>query len=111
MKIGRYNNGTSHDTAGPERLGVVLDSDTGPAAPVVLDLIAAMQAHSRLSQIPLTMDDFIDGGEAVLHAGYDAIEWARREGQDDWWTPEDAVPWMTPLNVRNCIAGGRNFAA
>lgn len=110
MKIGRYA-GKGRDGAAQERLGVVHEGKGRSDHASVLDLIAAMQAHGKLAEVPLTMDEFIDGGSAMLQAGYEAIEWAMREGQEHWWTDEPSVPWMTPLNVRNCIAGGRNFAA
>lgn len=103
MKIGRY---AGQD--GAERLGVVIESSDGLK---VLDLIAAMQAHGKLGDTIRTMDEFIDHGEASLAAGYAAMEWAVRQGEAAWWRTEPETAWMVPVKVRNCIAGGRNFAA
>jgi len=103
VKIGRY---AGQD--GSERLGVVADSSSGLR---VLDLIAAMQAHGKPGGTIRTMDEFIDRGEAGLVAGYAAIEWAERQGDAAWWRNEPETPWLVPVKVRNCIAGGRNFAA
>ncbi|MGE4241462.1 fumarylacetoacetate hydrolase family protein [Ramlibacter sp.] len=103
MKIGRYRG-----EDGAERLGLVLDKG---GAVKVLDLVAAAQAHGKARDFARTMDAFMDGGRAMLDAGYAASEWAQREGDSKWLADEASVPWMTPLNVRNCIAGGRNFAA
>ena len=101
MKIGRYS------TAGGERLGVVVVDDSKQK---VLDLGLAAQAHGK-ADVATTMNGFIDGGRAQLDAGYAVIEWAKRAGEATWLLDEATVPWMTPLEVRNCIAGGRNFAA
>lgn len=110
MKIGRYV-GRGRDGTTQERLGVVQPRQDRTDEVSVLDLITAMQAYGKLSEVPLTMDQFIDGGAATLQAGYEVAEWAMREGQQHWWADESSVPWVTPLNVRSCIAGGRNFAA
>ncbi len=103
MKIGRYRGDTAH-----ERLGIVLGE---PGAQRVLDLGAAL--HARRGSMPFgnTMDSFIDGGERALQTARDTIDWAEREGDARWFTPEPEVPWLLPIRVRNCIAGGRNFAA
>jgi acylpyruvate hydrolase len=101
MKIGRYAG------RGGERLGVVLAQG---GTQQVLDLAAAVQAHGK-AKVAASMNGFVDGGKAQLDAGYAVIEWARREGDAAWWMDEATVPWMTPIEVRNCIAGGRNFAA
>ncbi|MDB5940608.1 MAG: hypothetical protein JWQ13_174 [Ramlibacter sp.] len=103
MKIGRYKG-----PGGAQRLGVVLEKD-GELR--VLDLLAAAKAHGKAPAFAQTMDAFMDGGEATLQAAYGVIEWAQRQGQADWMAAEAGVDWMTPLDVRNCIAGGRNFAA
>jgi 2-keto-4-pentenoate hydratase/2-oxohepta-3-ene-1,7-dioic acid hydratase in catechol pathway len=101
MKIGRYSG------QGGERLGVVV-SEGGTQK--VLDLGAAAKAQGK-ARVAATMNGFIDGGKAQLDAGYDVMEWAKREGDANWLADEGSVPWLTPLEVRNCIAGGRNFAA
>ena len=100
MKIGRCS-----APDGTERLGVVIDSDAGLN---VLDLSAALKAQGKPGQ---TMDEFMDGGKASLADGYAAIEWAARQGEAAWWSKETETAWLLPVNVRNCIAGGRNFAA
>lgn len=101
MKIGRYSG------PGGEVLGVVIYQG---GRQKVLDLGTAAKAHGKAA-LAATMNAFIDGGRAQLDAGYAAIEWAGREGDAAWFVDEKTVPWMTPLDVRNCIAGGRNFAA
>lgn len=103
MKIGRYQG-----INGKERLGVVL-GETGDLK--VLDLEAAAAAQMKHQHFSVDMDGFIDGGSRSLEAAYDVIEWAKRQGESGWFLSEKNVPWMIPLNVRNCIAGGRNFAA
>ena len=101
MKIGRYSG------SGGEFLGVVIDQG---GRQKVLDLGTAAKAHAKTA-VAATLNAVIDGGRAQLDAGYAAIEWAGREGDAAWFVDEKTVPWMTPLDVRNCIAGGRNFAA
>lgn len=101
MKIGRYSG------SGGEFLGVVIDQG---GRQKVLDLGTAAKAHGKAA-VAATMNTFIDGGRAQLDAGYAVIEWAGRAGDAAWFVDEKTVPWMTPLDVRNCIAGGRNFAA
>ena len=103
MKIGRYQG-----PQGIERLGVVIDI---AGKLTVLDLQSATQAHGVDKNSPTTMDGFIDGGARSLNHAYEAIEWAKKQGESEWFVKETDTPWMTPLNVRNCIAGGRNFAA
>ena len=103
MKIGRYQG-----NGGEERLGVVMSDQT---ALKVLDLGRAALAQNKHRAFPVNMDGFIDAGDQALESAYDVIEWAKRQGTADWFVDEKNVPWMIPLNVRNCIAGGRNFAA
>ena len=103
MKIGRY-----HGHHGVERLGVVLNT---PDTLKVLDLQTAAEMQAKHQNFASTMDAFIDGGSAALYNAYDVIEWAQRQGDANWFTHETDIPWMIPINVRNCIAGGRNFAA
>jgi 2-keto-4-pentenoate hydratase/2-oxohepta-3-ene-1,7-dioic acid hydratase in catechol pathway len=101
MKIGRYKG-----PDGSERLGIV----TGEVKTLkVLDLQAASTAQGR--RAPVTMNEFIDGAEKARTDAYGTIEWALREGQSSWYLEEREVPWMMPVQVRNCIAGGRNFKA
>jgi 5-carboxymethyl-2-hydroxymuconate isomerase len=102
MKIGRYEG-----KDGIERLGVVLERN---GELQVLDLIAAAQAQGRKRDFATTMDAFIRGGEDMLEAGREAMDWAQREGEAAWFTPEEKVRWMIPVKARNCFAGGRNFA-
>jgi 2-keto-4-pentenoate hydratase/2-oxohepta-3-ene-1,7-dioic acid hydratase in catechol pathway len=103
MKIGRYRG-----TNGIERLGVAVNHGDELK---VLDLQAAAHAHAQYPEFPATMDAFMAAGARALQEGYQVIEWATRQGDSNLWLPEAKTPWMTPLNVRNCIAGGRNFAA
>ena len=103
MKIGRYQG-----TNGEERLGIVVGEKK---ALKVLDLARAASAQNKHQAFPVNMDGFIDTGTHALDSAYDVIEWAKRQGDSDWFVDEKSVPWMIPLNVRNCIAGGRNFAA
>ena len=103
MKIGRYRG-----EQGTERLGIAVEQD---GVLKVLDLRAATAAHAQYKDFPATMDTFIDSGARGLQEGYQVIEWAMRQGDAKWLTVEASTPWMIPLNVRNCIAGGRNFAA
>ena len=103
MKIGRYQG-----TNGEERLGIVVGEKK---ALKVLDLARAASAQNKHQAFPVNMDGFIDAGTHALDSAYDVIEWAKRQGDSDWFVDEKSVPWMIPLNVRNCIAGGRNFAA
>lgn len=101
MKIGRYKG-----PDGAERLGIV----TGNAGSLkVLDLQAASTARGKAA--PATMNDFIAGAEKVRTEGYATLEWALREGRAEWFMDEPGVQWMIPIEVRNCIAGGRNFKA
>lgn len=103
MKVGRFK---KPGDAG-ERLGVVLGEGTQRQ---VLDLSEAARAHQP--GLPLeTMNELMDAGRAGLDAAYGVIEWAQRQGEQGWFTPEPGVGWMTPLEVRTCIAGGRNFGA
>jgi 5-carboxymethyl-2-hydroxymuconate isomerase len=103
MKIGRYRGDD-----GAERLGVVLGD---PAALKVLDLQRAVEAHRGSgTDTPRTMDAFIDAGRRGLDEAYETLAWAAREGESDWLRPEADVPWLIPVEVRNCIATGRNFA-
>ena len=102
MKIGRYEG-----AGGAERLGVVQEQG---GRLVVLDLIAAAQGRG-VQDFPQTMDAFMDGGERALQQGRETIEWAAREGKPEWRKDEAGVQWMLPVQVRNCFAGGRNFAA
>lgn len=104
MKIGRYE---AADGSG-ERLGVVLPDGH---ALRVLDLGTAMRAHGRAPGFQNTMDALMDAGSAGLDAANECVAWARREGDPAWFAPEADVPWMVPVRVRNCIAGGRNFGA
>jgi len=102
MKVGRFKS-----TEGGERLGVVL----GTGAELrVLDLLTAARAKGDAAALE-SMDQLIDGGRAGLARAYAAIEWAEREGEESWLTPEPQVNWMVPVRVRTCIAGGRNFGA
>ncbi|KQT13331.1 fumarylacetoacetate hydrolase family protein [Ramlibacter sp. Leaf400] len=104
MKIGRYE---AADGSG-ERLGVVLpDGHTLR----VLDLGTAMRSRGRATGFQNTMDALMDAGEAGLDAANECVAWALREGDPAWFTAEADVPWMVPVRVRNCIAGGRNFGA
>ena len=101
MKIGRYSG-----PDGAERLGIV----TGSAGSLkVLDLRAASAARGQPA--PATMNGFIDAAEKARTEAYGVLEWALREGQATWFMDEPAVKWMIPIEVRNCIAGGRNFKA
>jgi 2-keto-4-pentenoate hydratase/2-oxohepta-3-ene-1,7-dioic acid hydratase in catechol pathway len=103
MKIGRFR---GHDSA--ERLGIVL----GESADLrVLDLAAALLAKHGSLPFENTMDAFIDGGERCLQLAREAVEWAQRQGQSQWFAEEAGVAWMIPVQARNCIAGGRNFGA
>jgi len=102
MKVGRFSDGD-----GAERLGVVLGVG---AQSRVLDLTAAAQARGGVATLR-DMDSLMDAGRAGLDSAYGLIEWAGRSGDDSWFLPEVSVPWLTPLNVRHCIAGGRNFGA
>jgi 5-carboxymethyl-2-hydroxymuconate isomerase len=103
MRIGRF-----HGSDGSERLGVVLGED--PAHLAVLDLAMAMPDRAA-TDLARSMDAFIDSGKRGLDAAYAAIERAQRSGAESWFQPERSVRWMIPVRVRNCIAGGRNFAA
>lgn len=101
MKIGRY---TGPD--GLERLGIV----TGEAGSLkVLDLQTASAARGQAA--PATMNAFIAGAEKARTDAYTTLEWAQRDGQAGWFLDEASVKWMIPIEVRNCIAGGRNFKA
>lgn len=101
MKIGRYT-----EPDGAERLGIV----TGNAGSLkVLDLQTASSARGQPA--PTTMNGFIAGAEQARTEAYATLEWALREGQPTWFMDEPGVKWMTPIQVRNCIAGGRNFQA
>jgi 2-keto-4-pentenoate hydratase/2-oxohepta-3-ene-1,7-dioic acid hydratase in catechol pathway len=102
MKVGRYVG-----ASGDERLGVVLE-DAGALS--VLDLLGAFAAHRGTSGFPTGMDALIDAGGKGLDLAYATLDWARRQGQADWFADERAVDWMVPVAVRNCIATGRNFA-
>lgn len=103
MKIGRYR---AADGSG-ERLGVVLAEGQ---ALRVLDLGAAMRARGT-EAFENTMDALMDAGKAGVDAADECVAWAQREGESGWFRPEVQVPWMVPVRVRNCIAGGRNFGA
>ncbi len=103
MKIGRYQG-----PQGEERLGIVCEQ---AGMLTVLDLQSAAVASGKYKHFPTSMDGFIDGGETVLSQAYAILEWAQNQGQSNWFLKEIDTPWMTPINVRNCIAGGRNFAA
>lgn len=104
MKIGRYLGENQRET-----LGVVVGSS--PTLKVI-DLCAAARASGLAPSIPADMDSFIDAGDATLDAAKRVIEWASQQHLDAPWVRDESnTPWMTPLNVRNCIAGGRNFAA
>ena len=103
MKIGRYDDGK-----GGEHLGVVLEQ-AGQLS--VLDLQAAARVKGSDLSLVRDMDAFIDGGARSLQLGYELIEWAQRAGDDRFFTLETQVPWLIPVKVRNCMAGGRNFAA
>lgn len=101
MKIGRY---TGSD--GSTRLGVIQDS---PKGLMVLDLLAAAAAqHGNAAY--RTMEELIDAGARGLEATYRTIEWAHANGEDAWLQAESATRWLIPLEVRNCVATGRNFA-
>ena len=104
MKVGRYCAPGQKD----ERLAVVLPGEQGLLA---LDLGAAMLARGEPEVFVNTMNSLMDAGEAGLQDAYAAIEWALRQGMDSWFKPETDVAWLVPLQVRNCIAGGRNFGA
>lgn len=103
MKIGRYQG-----INGVERLGIVLEEQ---GSLKVLDLERAALAQAKHPNFPVSMDSFIDAGERSLQNAYDVISWSKRQGESDWFSDEKSTPWMVPINVRNCIAGGRNFAA
>jgi 5-carboxymethyl-2-hydroxymuconate isomerase len=103
MKIGRFRGAD-----GAERLGVVLGETFGEQR--VLDLGAAFDAFGS-RPAPRTMDALIEAGETGLQAARDAVERAGRGGEAGWFRAEPEVPWMLPIRVRTCIAGGRNFAA
>lgn len=103
MKVGRFR---QPGDAG-ERLGVALGEGANCK---VLDLSAAARARELRGTLD-SMDSLMDAGAAGLQAGYATIEWAQRKGEASWFQPEPEVAWMVPLNVRTCIAGGRNFGA
>jgi 2-keto-4-pentenoate hydratase/2-oxohepta-3-ene-1,7-dioic acid hydratase in catechol pathway len=103
MKIGRFTRANE----ARERLGVVL----GEAfAQRVLDLSVAARAKGG-EPVFDTMDSLMDAGERGLDAAKEIVAWAERAGDEAWFAPEPATQWLVPLNVRNCIAGGRNFGA
>lgn len=102
MKIGRYQS-----SDGTERLGVVIG--VGSPELQVLDVCAAAQRQGLYKNFPANMDAFIDGGPAILHAAQEVSAWAQQRGEAAWFRAEKDVRWMTPLNVRTCVAGGRNF--
>jgi 2-keto-4-pentenoate hydratase/2-oxohepta-3-ene-1,7-dioic acid hydratase in catechol pathway len=102
MKVGRFKG-----PSGNERLGVVLGSD---AQLQVLDLGAALEKRGQPPRFENTMNSLIDAGQAGLDAAYGLIDWAQREGEAAWFLPEANVQWMLPVQVRNCIMGGRNFS-
>ena len=103
MKIGRYQ-GAQRE----EKLGVVLELQ---GQLKVLDLQQATIAQGKYQNFPSLMDSFIDAGQRSLDGAYDVIDWAQKQGEQSWFVNEKDTPWMIPINVRNCIAGGRNFAA
>lgn len=101
MKVGRYK--------GPddsERLGIVLGEEPGLH---VLDLGVALQNFGRRARFDNTMNSLIDAGQAGMDDAYEIIDWAQREGESSWLFREIDVEWLTPVRVRNCIMGGRNF--
>ncbi len=102
MKLGRYQ-----DTAGRERVGAVLAQSAGLR---VLDLAAASSAHGKAEGAFASMDALMQGGKAALEAASATAEWAERDGEESWFTPEPQVRWLTPVAPRNVIAGGMNFA-
>ena len=102
MKIGRYRG-----VDGAERLGLVLGSSQ---ALRVLDVGAALAAMGPLP-FPNTMDALVDAGERGLDVLRQVCERAERAGEAAWFMAEARVPWLVPIQVRNCIAGGRNFGA
>jgi len=101
MKIGRY---TGPD--GTERLGIVTGTN---GLLKVVDLRAASAARGQAA--PATMNAFIAGAEKARNDAYATLEWAQRVGEVGWFLDEAGVKWITPIEVRSCIAGGRNFKA
>ena len=102
MKIGQFL-----DSNSTLQLGVVIPG-SGPVR--ILNLSAAGHAQSHRPYFSV-MNDFIAGGKSSLESGYTTLEWAMRQGDESWFHDEPSVPWQLPLQVRNCIAGGRNFGA
>lgn len=102
MKIGRY---LADD--GSERLGVVLEE---ASALSVLDLGAAARARSVGESFPASMDKLIRSGERGLAQANSVIEWAVKAGERQWFKAERDVTWIIPVQVRNCLAAGANFA-
>ncbi|MEI6470634.1 MAG: fumarylacetoacetate hydrolase family protein [Betaproteobacteria bacterium] len=100
MRIGRYKGFN-----GLETLGMVVGNDG--SALKVFDLNAANIAKGFSS--PSTMNAFISGRNKSLNDAYAIVEWAEREGEAKWFIDEVSVEWMIPIEVRNCMAGGRNF--
>lgn len=102
LKIGQFL-----DNALSLQLGVVVPRP-GPIR--VLNLSAAGRAQSHRPYFSV-MNNFIAGGKSALESGYTILEWALRQGDESWFHDEPSIPWQLPLQVRNCIAGGRNFGA
>lgn len=103
MKVGRFKDSKE----GVERLGVITEK---AGTSMVLDVGAAFQARHGDTPFPNTMDGLIAAARRGLDAVYELQEWALREGETRWMMEESSVPWMVPVKVRNCIAGGRNFS-
>lgn len=103
MRIGRFSG-----SEGDERLGIVLGDDSSCLQ--VLDLTAAL-AEQRSAAMARTMDAFIDAGERGLDAAREVLSLVPRGLAEGWLHSERSIRWLIPVKVRNCIAGGRNFAA
>lgn len=103
MKVGRYLS-----TRQEARLGAVVDL-AGQSH--VIDVARAhMARNGRPHEAFASMATLMAGGYAALEEASRTIEWATIRPAAAWLAREQDVQWLLPLEPRNVIAGGMNFA-
>lgn len=100
MKIGRLNGSDG------ERLGIVVPDGTQDR---VLDFEKAIIARTGNMPFSNKMSAFIAAGGRALDLGYTTVDWARREGEGEWFCALQAADWLIPAEPRAFFCAGRNF--
>jgi 2-keto-4-pentenoate hydratase/2-oxohepta-3-ene-1,7-dioic acid hydratase in catechol pathway len=99
MRLARFRT-----PSGEARIGVAVTLGEGEA---LLDLAAAAAAFE--TRLPDRMTGLIMEGRAGLDHLSRLVARAACEGRTEWFHPVETIRWLVPLEVRSCLAAGRNF--